>query len=55
MQKVGEKLKPSVFKIMLLLLRFEGNKNTVYAAKSVIFAHQRFHAKAQRRNKEIQF
>ena len=24
---------------MLMLLRFEGNKNTVYAAKSVIFAH----------------
>jgi len=23
---------------MLMLLRFEGNKNTVYAAKSVIFA-----------------
>jgi len=48
-QKVVKKLKRLFFKIMLMLLRFEGNKNTVYAAKSVIFAHLRFHAKSQRR------
>jgi hypothetical protein len=40
---------------MLLLLRFEGNKNTVNAAKSVIFAHHDFHAKPRRRSKETQF
>jgi hypothetical protein len=40
--KVGKKLKPPRFKIMLLLLRFEGNKITDCAAKSVIFARHAF-------------